>query len=416
MAGIHTSRGAVTRIETLESWRKNVWALWTAQMLAMIAMSAVIPFLPMFIRELGITRDVEERQWSGLVFAAPFFTSLIASPVWGALADRYSRKAMVVRAVIGIAVALILMGFSRSVHELFFWRLVQGGISGFIAAALGFVAAETPPSHRGYAIGVLQTSQSVGAVVGPLLGGVISQYSGMRSVFWIMSGLCIISSAIVLVSVQETHHAGNMRRRTIGVRDNIRIAWTIPGFALALGCILLAQMGTVMPSPQMPFFLEELGVGEQQLHLVTGVVVGITGMSTLITAPLIGKQVDRNGARATVQVSAALATLSLMIQAVADSVWIVLGARIIQGIAVAGLVPALNTFVSMRIPEGRQSGLMSLATSAMLLGNLIAPPIGGYLSAHVGLRIVFGVASFCTASILILLWWARYRNTAVRAG
>jgi len=76
-------------------------------MLAMIAMSAVIPFLPMFIRELGITRDVEERQWSGLVFAAPFFTSLIASPVWGALADRYSRKAMVVRAVIGIAVALI---------------------------------------------------------------------------------------------------------------------------------------------------------------------------------------------------------------------------------------------------------------------------------------------------------------------
>jgi MFS family permease len=323
---------------------------------------------------------------------------------------------MVVRAVIGIAVALILMGFSRSVHELFFWRLVQGGISGFIAAALGFVAAETPPSHRGYAIGVLQTSQSVGAVVGPLLGGVISQYSGMRSVFWIMSGLCIISSAIVLVSVHETHHAGNMRRRTIGVRDNIRIAWTIPGFALALGCILLAQMGTVMPSPQMPFFLEELGVGEQQLHLVTGVVVGITGMSTLITAPLIGKQVDRNGARATVQVSAALATLSLMIQAVAGSVWIVLGARIIQGIAVAGLVPALNTFVSMRIPEGRQSGLMSLATSAMLLGNLIAPPIGGYLSAHVGLRIVFGVASFCTASLLILLWWALYRNTAVRAG
>jgi len=139
-------------------------------------------------------------------------------------------------------------------------------------------------------------------------------------------------------------------------------------------------------------------------------------MSTLITAPLIGKQVDRNGARATVQVSAALATLSLMIQAVSDSVWIVLGARIIQGIAVAGLVPALNTFVSMRIPEGRQSGLMSLATSAMLLGNLVAPPIGGYLSAHVGLRIVFGVASFCTASILILLWWARYRNTAVRAG
>jgi DHA1 family multidrug resistance protein-like MFS transporter len=384
-------------------------------MLAMIAMSAVIPFLPLFIRQLGVTSEAEERQWSGLVFAAPFFTSLIASPIWGALADRYSRKAMVLRAVVGISFALILMGLSRSVQELFIWRLVQGGISGFIAAALGFVAAETPPTHRGYALGVLQTSQSVGAVVGPFLGGVISQYAGMRSVFWIMSVLCIVSAVVVLLAVEETSNHNRSRQHAHQVRDNLRAAWTIPGFALALGCIVLAQMGTVMPSPQMPFFLEELGVGQQQLQLVTGIVVGVTGLSSLIAAPFIGKEVDRRGARTIVRWSAAVATLSLIVQAIAGSFWVVLAARVILGIAVSGLVPALNTFVSMRIPEGRQSGMMSLASSAMLLGNLIAPPIGGVLSAHTGIRVVFGVASLCTAGILAVLWWVPRRIASRRA-
>jgi DHA1 family multidrug resistance protein-like MFS transporter len=399
----------------LDRWRRNLWALWSAQMLAMIAMSAVIPFLPLFIRQLGVASEVEERQWSGLVFAAPFFTSLIASPIWGALADRYSRKAMVLRAVVGISIALILMGLSRSVQELFFWRLVQGGISGFIAAALGFVAAETPPAHRGYAIGVLQTSQSVGAVVGPFLGGVISQYAGMRSVFWVMSALCALSAVVVLLAVEETSTPDRSRKQTLQLRDNLRAAWTIPGFALALGCIVLAQMGTVMPSPQMPFFLEELGVGQQQLQLVTGILVGVTGLSTLVAAPFIGKEVDRRGARTIVRWSAAVATVSLLVQAIAGSVLVLLAARVILGIALSGLVPALNTFVSMRIPEGRQSGMMSLASSAMLLGNLVAPPIGGLLSAHAGIRIVFGVASLCTASILVVLWWVPRRNANRRA-
>lgn len=384
-------------------------------MLAMIAMSAVIPFLPLFIRQLGVTSEAEERQWSGLVFAAPFFTSLIASPIWGALADRYSRKAMVLRAVVGISLALVLMGLSRSVQELFCWRLVQGGISGFIAAALGFVAAETPPEHRGYAIGILQTSQSVGAVVGPFLGGVISQYAGMRAVFWGMSVLSVVSAVVILFAVEETSNPDRTKQSAVHIRDNLRAAWTIPGFSLALLCIVLAQMGTVMPSPQMLFFLEELGVGKQQLQLITGIVVGVTGLSTLMAAPYIGKEVDRRGARMIVQWSAAIATLSLIVQAIAGSVWLVLVARVMLGISLSGLVPALNTFVSMRIPEGRQSGMMSLASSAMLLGNLIAPPIGGVLSAHVGIRIVFGVASLCTAGIVVLLWWVSRRNAISRA-
>lgn len=390
-----------------DKWRRNLWSLWTAQVLAMIGMSAVVPFLPLFIRQLRVTDPIAAHHWSGYVFSAPFLTAIVAQPFWGALADRYSRKTMVVRAVFGIAIALLLMGFSRSVEELFLWRLLQGAISGFIAAALGFIVAETPPNYRGYAIGVLQTSQSVGAVVGPLVGGLISQYVGMRWVFWSMSALSIISGLVVIGMVQENNPPSSATSRSTGVVENLRLAWHIPGFFVALVCIILSQMGTVMSSPQMPFFLEEIGVPEVEIHIATGIVVGITGMSTLLVAPFIGKQVDRRGARTVVQLSAFGASLSLLVQAVAQTTGVVIGARILLGIALGGLVPALNAYISTRIAEGRHSGMMSLASSAMLLGNLVAPPLGGWISAHGSLRLMFGVAALCVGSIIPLLWWIR---------
>lgn len=395
----------------MELWRRNLWALWAAQVLAMIGMSAVVPFLPLFIRELGVTDPTAAHHWSGYVFAAPFLTAIIAQPIWGALADRYSRKTMVVRAVFGIAIALVLMGFSRTVEQLFLWRLLQGGISGFISAALGFVAAETPSNHRGYAIGVLQTSQSVGAVIGPFVGGIISQYAGMRPVFWVMSGLSVLSGLVVIATVKESATLKGKSTHRITALDNVRVAMAIPSFGIALLCIVLSQMGTVMPSPQMPFFLEHIGVPDSQLQLVTGIVVGITGLSTLIGAPFIGKLVDRRGARLVVIVSATVAAITLMVQGLASSLGVILIARGLLGVALSGLVPALNAFLSTRIPDGRQSGMMSLASSAMLLGNLIAPPIGGWVAATWSMRWVFGIAALCTASIPVLLWWVRRRRS-----
>lgn len=394
----------------MELWRRNLWVLWLAQVLAMVGMSAVVPFLPLFVRQLGINDTVAVHHWSGYVFSAPFLTAIIAQPIWGALADRYSRKTMVVRAVIGLAVAFALMGFSRNVQELFLWRLVQGGISGFIAATLGFVVAETPHAFRGYAIGVLQTSQSIGAVIGPFLGGIISHYAGMRIVFWIMSSVCVISSALVIALVREKSTSRAQRTDSATVWNNLQTAWQIPGFMVALACITLSQMGTIMPNPQMPFYLESLGIPMSQLQIVTGTLVGITGLATLVAAPQIGKVVDKHGPRVVVMSSATAAALLLIVQGVACSVETVFFSRGFLGIALAGLVPALNTFVSTRVPEGRQSGMMSLASSAMLLGNLISPPVGGWIAAHGGLRLMFFIAASCVGSVPVLLWWLRRRH------
>ena len=85
----------------------------------------VIPFLPFYIRELGITNQDELEHWSGIVFSGPFILSFILTPVWGMLGDRFGKKTMVMRAIFGLAVSQLLIGFSANVVQLFIFRISQ---------------------------------------------------------------------------------------------------------------------------------------------------------------------------------------------------------------------------------------------------------------------------------------------------
>ncbi len=152
----------------------------------MIGMSACVPFIPFFIRELGIERSNEIQLWSGLIFAGPYFLSIITVPIWGILGDKYGRKLMILRAIFGLAVSVTLMGFSQNVTQLFALRIIQGDVIGFIAAALSFISANTPEEKSGYAIGILQSSMSAGNIIGPFFGGIASDLWGVRYTFYIV--------------------------------------------------------------------------------------------------------------------------------------------------------------------------------------------------------------------------------------
>src|SRR5512144_623288 len=102
----------------MDTWRKNLYVLWGTQFLAMMGMNLVVPFLPFFIRELGVAEPAELARWSGLVFSGPFVLSFIATPIWGNLGDRYGRKIMVVRAIFGLALSQVLIGLSQDVYQL----------------------------------------------------------------------------------------------------------------------------------------------------------------------------------------------------------------------------------------------------------------------------------------------------------
>ena len=106
----------------------------------------------------------------------------IVSPIWGKLGDIHGRKLMLIRASLGMAIIMTLMGFVTDVYQLVALRFLMGAVSGFLSTAMTFIAAETPQEHSGWAISTIST----GGVSGSLLdryGGYLSELIGMRHVF-----------------------------------------------------------------------------------------------------------------------------------------------------------------------------------------------------------------------------------------
>ena len=115
-------------------WRVTLYTTWVAQVFAIVGFSFVMPFMPFYIRELGVTDPKLVAVWAGLLGSGSGITMALAGPVWGWVADRYGRKLMVQRAMFGGAIILTLMGLARNVRELFGLRVLQGTITGTVPA------------------------------------------------------------------------------------------------------------------------------------------------------------------------------------------------------------------------------------------------------------------------------------------
>jgi MFS family permease len=387
--------------KNLPVWKKNLAVLWTAQLIAMIGMSAFMPFLPLYVRDyLGITIPEDVHRWSGFIYAGPFILSIFATPVWGALGDRYGKKSMVVRAVFGLAVAIGLMGFAQTAWQFFLLRVFQGAVSGFIAANLSFVSSETPQEHTGYALGILQTATSGGTVAGPLLGGILSDIAGMRNVFFIVAGLCLISGIIVVYLLKEDRkgEASNSKSNPL---KNLRYAWEHPKIRSPLFVIVVAQASIVFAGPIFALYIESLGAPQNNLKTITGVMIGVVGLCSVIFAPFWGKRNDSAEWGKTLGLASFIVGVAIALQGFVPRYEYIFPLRLIIGIFVAAIIPGLYSALSRQSPAEIRGGIMGLASSATLLGNLISPTLSTWIAAHYGMRWSFLVAGVMMVAVAL---------------
>src|ERR1700687_417448 len=170
-------RGKVGRIArswlpVLEPGEKTAWIASATQLFCLIGFGLALPFLPMYVQALGVTERAQVAVWSGVISGSAALTMAVLAPIWGVLADRYGRKAMLVRSMIGGAIVVAAMGFVADVWQLLAIRMVQGAVTGSQAAAAALVAAATPASSVGFALGLVSTAVQVGNTIGPVIGGV----------------------------------------------------------------------------------------------------------------------------------------------------------------------------------------------------------------------------------------------------
>lgn len=387
----------------MDLWRKNLYILWGTQFFAMVGMNLVVPFLPFYIRQLGVTDDAEVVRWSGLVFAGPFVSSFFATPFWGNMGDKYGRKPMVVRALIGLAIAQVFIGFSQNVMQLFLFRILQGAISGFIASALALVSTGTPKNRVGYAMGVLQSASAGGVVLGPFVGGVLADLVGYRTIFFVSAALCLLGAIAVISHVREVRDAGEGTAR-FSVLDNYKLMYSHRQLRLVALCLVVGQVSVLMVEPIFALFVESFRTDTAYIATLAGSIFSVTGLFSTISAPWWGKRNDRKGYKKGLFIGMALTGLAYIGHNLVQSLWQLAILRAVLGIGRGGVLPALYSLANLHAPPERKGGIIAIASSMTILGNMLGPVLGGFVAAHTGIREMFLVNSALALVVALVIW------------
>lgn len=374
-------------------WQKNLYVLFVAELVSIMGFAVIYPFLSLYVNELGASFGSTEF-WAGLVFSAQALTMAVAAPIWGAVADRFGRKMMVQRAMLGGTVVLGLMGLVRSAEQLVLLRAVQGIITGTIPAANALVAASTPRQRTGYAMGLMQMGIWIGASIGPLLGGIIADTFGFRPAFFLTAACLLVAGVGVTIFVQEEFVPSstvrlNGREMVYGWLDVLHIQ----DMPKIFGIRFLVRMGQSVLIPFLPLFVATLLTSQDVISTITGLAIGVTSAAGALTSIYLGRLGDRLGHRRLLLVSALAAALGYVPMALVTQPWQLVVLYAVVGGALGGVIPSLTALMTHAAPEDQMGSVYGLDTSVNSGGNMVAPLLGTAVIALVGLRSMFGLVA-----------------------
>jgi len=370
-------------------WRRNLYILFVVQLLSTAGFSLVFPFLPLYVKEIGIATGGSVEFWAGLVFASQAFTMMFAAPVWGAFADRYGRKPMLVRATFGGAVLVTLMGLVQNTEQLVILRTLQGLVTGVIPAASALAAATTPRENIGEAQGTLQMSRAMGVALGPVIGGVLGDAFGFRESFWITGALLGLAGLCTLVWVHEDFVPRETTKRP-GFFASYGTLLHSPGMGGLYELSFLRSLGQSMLLPLVALFVVELIGTEEGAASITGIVIGAASLTGALSAVWLGKLGDRYGHIKVLIGSAVFAALLYIPQSFVTAAWQLILLQALVGFAAGGLIPALAALMNLWSPAGNQGATYGIDTSVNAAARAVAPMVGAAIASWIGLRGVFG--------------------------
>lgn len=401
----------------MESWKVNLISVWFGCYFTGLAISQILPFLPLYISQLGVSSHEALSMWSGLTFSITFLISAIVSPLWGSLADRKGRKLMLLRASLGMAIAILLQAFATNVWQLFLLRGIMGLTSGYIPNAMALVASQVPRERSGWALSTLATAQISGVIGGPLMGGFIADHVGLRPVFFITAMLLMVSFLVTFFLIKEGVRPTLKKSERLSGRA---VFASLPYPALVISLFfttLVIQLCNGSISPILALFIKSMAPDSNNIAFLSGFIASVPGISALISAPRLGKLGDRIGTERIL-----MATLICAVVLFFAMSWVTtpfqLGVlRFLLGFADGAMLPAVQTLLVKYSSEQITGRIFGYNQSFMYLGNVAGPLMGATVSAMAGFRWVFiATAVIVLINIVQLMLTLRQREKGRTTG
>ncbi|XTZ37513.1 multidrug efflux MFS transporter [Salmonella enterica] len=385
----------------MESWKVNLISVWFGCFFTGLAISQILPFLPLYVAQLGVTSHEALSMWSGLTFSITFLVSAIVSPMWGSLADRKGRKLMLLRASLGMAVAILLQAFATNVWQLLILRGVMGLTSGYIPNAMALVASQVPRERSGWALSTLSTAQISGVIGGPLMGGFLADHLGLRMVFFITAFLLMISFLVTLFLIKE---GGRPRVKKSERLSGKAVFSSLPYPALVISLFLttmVIQLCNGSVGPILTLFIQSMSPDTANIAFLSGLIAAVPGVSALLSAPRLGKLGDRIGTSRILIGTLACAVVLFFAMSFVTSPLQLGVLRFLLGFADGAMLPAVQTLLLKYSSDQVTGRIFGYNQSFMYLGNVAGPLMGASISAMAGFRWVFAATAVV---VLINLW------------
>lgn len=390
----------------MPAWKKTLFVITLAQFSAGLGFSFIVPFLPLYVKDLGSSSSLSIETLCGLVFSVQALTMAISAPFWGAAADRFGRKMMVMRTLLGGAVIFIFMAHAGSAEELVLLRAVQGAITGVMAAASALVASVTPKERLGYSFGVLQIGSWGGHAIGPVVGGIIADLFGYRYAFYLTAGLLAAASVGVwLISVdpfvRKKDSAEQGQAPAAFWLDWKRIVLT-PGILNILSCRFLLSAGRWISRPYLPLFVLMLLPNSPSIATYTGVLMGAKALSSTLSSVILGRYGDRWGHGRVALFSAVITCLAYFFQSMADDFTTLLLLALVLGTGLGGLITSLGALLVLKADTTDIGSVFGVDNSATAFGRMLGPMLGTVCVLFFSLRAAFVLSSllFCLVAVM----------------
>jgi MFS family permease len=367
-------------------WRRNLLVCVFGSFTTIVAMTLLLPFLPLYVEELGVKSHAAIVQWSGVAYGATFLSAAFTAPLWGKLGDRYGRKLMLIRASLGMAIAMSLIGMAHNVWQLVALRLLAGLLGGYASGSTMLVATQTPKDRCGWALGILSSGIMAGNLAGPLIGGSLPPLIGVRATFFAAGGFIFIAFLATTFLLKENP------RRTTKKKENQHVDWhAIPDrrpliAMLVTGALLMVANMSI--EPIITVFVAQL-VELRQVTFVAGLVMSAAALGSILSASRLGKLADRIGHWNVIVGCLAVASLLLIPQAFVTAGWQLIALRFLMGMALGGLLPCVASVIRLNVPPGVAGKMLGYSTSSQYTGQVLGPLLGGFVGGHFGMRAVF---------------------------
>lgn len=373
----------------MEIWKKNLYVVFFAEMIVVTGMTFVIPFLPFYVKELGISNTEQAARWAGWLMGAPALSMIIVSPLWGSLADRVGRKPMIERAIFGGAISVFMMALATNVYQLLIIRIIQGVLTGTIAACTALVSASSPSRKMGFSLGLLQTGFFLGNFLGPLLGGISADILGFRNSFRITAALLFIAGWLIFFLVEENFTPSVTKKQIIPFKKRIALFFNNGQLFIMFFILFLVQLSVQIISPIFPLFVETIVSNPKIVSTFTGLMYAITGLMSAFSAINIGKLIEKKPSNLLLTISLLGTGLFFLSHAFVTNTTQLILLRVGLGLFYGAIIPIANTIIGLSTPSEHRGKVFGVANSTTYLGNVLGPISGAFIMITFSLPSVF---------------------------